>query len=504
LSLITAINRASLGFLPVVLALVACTKANPDYCEKEGPCAPGKQCNVATNTCEVPRDAGAEDALAATPDVLAHDSAIPDAHADVVAPDAQDSCTRDDDCSSPDKPMCLRGLCRKCAGAADCGPTAPVCGPVGRCVECTDSTKDCTGPKPICGPTMMCLACADDTACATKSTATPACAAGGACVECTDDKHCTAASKPICDTQMQKCVPCTSDAQCTKKLGLDPGVCMAHQGGRCAIDAETIYVENRNGCAAGGVTGGTSATPFCQPQPAVDLALMGTGNKHLVLIRGIVGGFVAGSAGVSMTVIGQSDATVDPGGTSDKGVWISAGDVYARGLRITGLNSIGVVVESGGVLRMNRCTVESNGKGGIEVNGGGFEITNTVIASNGPGQLGAAAWGGAIITLPPSGKPSKFINNTIVNNKAAGLACSGPLGARGLITHGNTSFDVLDACAITTCCSGDPLLSSTYHLMAGSPCIDKVDPAMSVSDDYDGDARPQGSLSDCGADEYKP
>ena len=56
-------------------------------------------------------------------------------------------------------------------------------------------------------------------------------------------------------------------------------------------------------------------------------------------------------------------------------------------------------------------------------------------------------------------------------------------------------------CWITACCgTGDPLLSSTYRLMTGSPCADKIDMSMSLPDDIDGQARPNGVKSDCGAD----
>lgn len=43
-----------------------------------------------------------------------------------------------------------------------------------------------------------------------------------------------------------------------------------------------------------------------------------------------------------------------------------------------------------------------------------------------------------------------------------------------------------------------------YHLMTGSPAIDAADPSATVSTDYDGTARPQGSLREIGAFEYKP
>jgi hypothetical protein len=43
----------------------------------------------------------------------------------------------------------------------------------------------------------------------------------------------------------------------------------------------------------------------------------------------------------------------------------------------------------------------------------------------------------------------------------------------------------------------------TYHLRAGSPCIDKAPPAGGPTDDMDGDSRPAGKRSDIGADEFK-
>jgi hypothetical protein len=55
---------------------------------------------------------------------------------------------------------------------------------------------------------------------------------------------------------------------------------------------------------------------------------------------------------------------------------------------------------------------------------------------------------------------------------------------------------------VTACCTGDPMLSSSYRLMSGSPCIDKLAPMMSAVDDIDGEARPKGAMSDCGADEF--
>src|SRR5439155_12883681 len=90
----------------------------------------------------------------------------------------------------------------------------------------------------------------------------------------------TTVTKPICDVQARHCVPCTSDAQCAKK-DPNPGICVAHQDGRCAADAETIYVQMANGCGTAG--SGRAATPFCSPQDAI-AAL--TPTRRIILVTG--------------------------------------------------------------------------------------------------------------------------------------------------------------------------------------------------------------------------
>jgi hypothetical protein len=164
---------------------------------------------------------------------------------------------------------------------------------------------------------------------------------------------------------------------------------------------------------------------------------------------------------------------------------------------------LGIQVGADVRLRMNRCIVSNNPRGGIQLGTLSFDITNTVIAKNGPGtDTGGVTWGGLRInvtgTVPSS---TRFANNTVVENNAVAFSCASDVSINQSIVFGNTSGDGA-GCTIAACCSaGNPLLTSTYRLMSGSPCVDKIDMAMSVRDDIDGEPRPTNAKSDCGADE---
>jgi hypothetical protein len=427
-------------------------------------------------------------------------------------------CLTHADCNDPSKPIC--GSSQTCVGcgtqtapANGCtakNPALPVCKPTtGACVQCAADLDCTTSAAPACDTTAnKCVECVQSSYC--KTTSAPVCdTTAEHCVQCLQDTDCSGAT-PICISQ--QCTNCTSDTQCVAKLGANPGVCMFHQDGRCATDAETVYVQNNTAClTAGASTAGTAATPFCLPQDGVNAT---TGTKKLVVMRGpstaMLGNWSspATPATGQLTVVGQNGATIGASGNIQ--IHVISGDFYIRGMTVTGgyVASVPAIqADSPATIRLDRCIVKNNLGGGLVVSAGAaFDISNSVFDGNGPGSVGASSFGGAYLGGAPAAGPARFWYNTVVNNGAGGVVCassSQPL--TGLLFYNNTVGDTVNCSAPTFSKSGNPLFNTSqpYQLTAASPCTDAAGSSCPPDDIY-GDPRPIGSACDCGADEYNP
>jgi hypothetical protein len=459
------------------LALVAaCTKNNPNYCADAG-----KLHNCAA------ADAAAHD----RPETLeagdVGDTNLGDATGDGPA-EAKPVCSTDNECS-PDggTPACDTSdggaRCVECTMDKHCGGTKPICDTVARkCVECTGmDANDCKGnSKTMCNVSTQ------------------------SCVECLVNATC-GATTPICDMTSNSCRMCRADAECK---GIGPGVCVDWDG-HCATAAEVITLQGGAACVP------TPASfSFCLSADAAN-ALTVMPPRSVVLVKGpdpvaaidIPSGVVA----PKVLIVGQAGAKIGAGSGDVAGVHVKgATKFWVRDLGISG-GTTGVVAEMSAELHLTRCVLTKNDKGGLRTTNVGFDITNTIVAANGAGSdMGGVAFGGVRLGAAPAGGPANFANNTVVDNMQVGISCAdATYDISTSIVHGNVGGESLN-CAGAMCCGAgdpDPMLDPTYHLKAGSPCIDKIPATMStVTLDIDQQVRPtppNGKL-DCGADEIVP
>ncbi len=455
--------------------------------------SPGFHCNAMIHTC--------------TPDDASVDVGDAGATGDAPADAPTDRATNEDHPSATDGPPgdasdASLDVFHGCVDNHGCGdPSKPVCQ--------TDGG--------------VCVGCLENVDC--KTAGARACdKAANKCVECVVNGDCTNPTRPVCD--QQACRGCKADSECA---GTGPGVCMFHLDGHCATDSETVYVSKVNtsgGCSDSAPTAGTSQLPFCTSQVGIDATRLsvdaGTSVdagdppdggdsdagapavKTLVVMRGPMQmtNWSFNSPGQRITVVGQANATINSGATI--GVHLSGGTIYVRGLRVTGSTSDVGLVADGGEIHLDRCMIDAN-LGGILIDSATYDVTNTVIANNtGTSTGGCGGWGGVCIVHESLGAPGRFLNNTVIGNSPVGVACDKAYPVLGSIVIAGVGAQANGACAFTACCGTGPINvdPTTFHLMAGSSCIDQLDAKMSTAYDIDGDPRPHGLLSDCGADEY--
>lgn len=300
---------------------------------------------------------------------------------------------------------------------------------------------------------------------------TPVCV-GVTCVECATSADCKSdLTKPICDTTAHTCGACTSDDQCGAKLGSTPGVCMAHQDGRCATDAEAIYVDSANtSCIAilRAETDGTSAQPFC----TLDLArrlLNGDGSlppaaRTLLIVRGgpmdaATGPFIRPAGGTEVSIIGQNSAVI-VGGTK-RGLDFQNGAFYVRDLKVSLSTSIGInaaaVAPAVVALRLDHVTVDSCQGGGILLDRATFDIVNTTVTNSGPGDDVGTPWGGIRIKNLPASGQARLDHVTIENNKQIGLTCTTQINGSAVLAADNSGgVEVSPTCNVSPCSAAGP------------------------------------------------
>lgn len=438
--------------LTVAALAAACrTELKPGRCEKTNDCSPGLLCNLdrtpqGNGRC-VPACSNAADC---------QDGRVCDFGATgagrCLFPQAPDGGGGDGDDAGGRGADGTGGV----FGTGGAGGAAGIGGAGGN-RQCS-AHAECPAGRPACSGQGMCVSCnTEPGVCVARDPGRPACGPNGRCVECAWDANCSVdLAKPVCNLAMNACERCTRDAQCAAKSGPDPGVCMAHQNGRCATVAETIFVENKAGCAMGSTdpNAGTAGAPFCRMQEAVALVL-GQQGRRLVVVRGTVQAGDSAFAGVQgqVTIVGQRNGSV-VGGTA-AGLLVDRSDVFARDLSLV-RGDFGAVARNGSTLRLEHVSVDQNG-GGILVDSSGIEVINSTVARNGPATTAAVTWGGILVQNPTAAMPSRLHLVTVTDNRQVGVACSSAVTGTGVFAAGNSGgVEISPTCGITPCSTPGP------------------------------------------------
>lgn len=407
--------------------------------------------------------------------------------------------------------------CNSAQAAADScqkkNALAPFCAPGGTCVAClNDST--CTGATPICSPsTSTCVACnsaeAASDSCGKKNPAMAACASSGAfagqCVECTTSASCGVPTTPICDQTTLRCRSCALDNECASKLGNLPGVCMSHEDGRCASEAETVYAGG-SGCFDVGA--GTQQAPACRLEELVPRL---TSTTRLIVVRGSTTGAVFDKS-FPLTVVGKGGAVIGPPIQGENvQVRVPSNTVTFRDLFFDGTKGTtnGIDGYRAATVQIDRCRFSGFPRVAVGVTGG-YKITNTIVDNSG-------IFGSSVpiyLNNANANLPRLFAYNTVTNNRwflACGTTALAPDERANLITDGIApAAEPYYGCSSTfpnsrlgAYAGFDQRAGREYRITAGSPCVNwSQDPSPPMTD-IDGDLRPPGQ-SDCGADEFVP
>ena len=478
-----AVESGWLRIIIVLMALVACTKPNPNRCcSEESDCAAkgipaGSACDEGfvcrgnlciSHPCEASSDCDLDAPYCIAP---------PDGR-------CQQQCTEDNQCPGSaqlaDQRFCEAGACVECRDATtDCSMASPVC-VGGTCVACSQHDQ-CAGGI-----------CADDGSCATETEIAYVDGTGSATSEC------TLAS------------PCTTIERALSMLPARPYVLIAPG---TYSRSTPLVMEGRRVLVGRGLS--VPVLTRSSPGPIINVLGAATITIDGLELAGATGSTTSGDENA-----GHAIRCFVQGGTPSvtvKNSFIRSNEASGITGRVCIITVVSTVFEKNGsfgveltdvTASIDRSTFAENGSG-ASLDGGTYVFTNNIVARN--------VSDGLAFYAQNTGSRIEF--NTIIDNALGsgsfgyGFSCQQPVAGsfpNNIIARNRVQTSPLN-CTFPSSVIVDSDISGLrfrqpdaapfdYHLMSGSIAIDMAT-LSSLGHDIDGEPRPMGAGRDIGADE---
>jgi len=474
---------ARIGILFLWLVGSACTKPNPDYCDDSRPCADGMVCNLNSHTCGAQSEDGGLDSGSTT-------------------------CASNDECLDPAAPICsATQTCRACALDDEC--TSRVCRDDGSC-EAVENIL---------------------------YVSTDGIAAG----QCPSTAPCELSYALGAVTATRYSLRVNNGAYALTGSLMPTVSKLVIVGGRSAVFSRTstglsFVAQNGTQLTLRGITltRGVACTPlskmFVQSvafnSPGSEVRPWIASQQCDITLKGSeLTASMTHAVDVDNTNLTVSDTLIT--NNQGTGIRLNSGHLLVERTEISTNQGIGIDATASSASTIVRSRLYDNRMGGVQLLGTqDYTLLNNFIYHN--GNDSNAPFGG--VRLDTSGTHRLEHNSIIYNERAystaspiyaGGIYCTGTgSNANNLIVynfHGNTSLPAANtngSCDFSSSVVSEMMtpfnfvrpaaLPFDYHLADSQSAAANVGTGgLSVSDDFDGEARADG-LPDVGADEFVP
>ncbi len=333
---------------------------------------------------------------------------------------------------------------------------------------------------------------------------------------CTADSECASGA---CHEATGTCVP-EAEVLFVATTGDDGGTCTRTEPCLTVARAAALLSQSRDTIA---IAAGTYAGVFGIAVPALvsgpsrdasQVFLTSTDANSIIVrlesaaiaVEGVsIGGNTTTSAPQAVTIGSSATITYDHvivRNNAGTGTFVDASSLTVRDYEAYA-NEYAILASETSTIDVDRTYVHDNTFSALAA-ANQYRIVNTMIAHNGIGFIPFNDNTGTLEFSTFAAQTDTVISSTHAITVGDSIFYNNAIVASDPVEHGYCLFSGA-APAGTGNLTGDPAFvnagANDYHLSAGSPAIDRADPAANLGTDFDGDSRPKGAGWDIGADE---